>query len=130
MKNNTNNVFEVASQKKFRYPYKGMITTEDLWDLTPEQLDVVYKALNKELLTSMEGSLLTETVANPDLLGKIEIVKYIFEEKRAATEFNRMAAENAAKKRHILDVLAKKRDDALENLSEDELLAMLNELGG
>lgn len=129
MMNNTNNVFEVASQKKFRYPYKGMITTEDLWDLTPEQLDSVYKALNKELITSMEGSLLNETVENPDLLAKIEIVKYIFDQKRAVIEFNKMAAERAAKKQHILEVIAKKRDDALENLSEDELLAMLNELG-
>ena len=130
MKNNENNVFEVASQKNFRYPYKGMITTEDLWDLTPEQLDTVYKALNKELLTSMEGSLLTETVENPDLRAKIEIVKYIFDQKRAVIEFNKMTAERAAKKQHILCVLAKKRDDALENLSEDELLEMLNELGG
>ena len=129
MMNNTNNVFEVASQKKFRYPYKGMITTEDLWDLTPEQLDSVYKALNKELLASMEGSLMTETVENPDIRGKIEIVKHIFEQKRAAAEYNRMTAERAAKKQHILEVIAKKRDDALENLSEDELLAMLNELG-
>ena len=129
MKNNENNVFEVASQKKFRYPFKGMITTEDLWDLTPEQLDSVYKTLNKELLTSMEGSLLTETVENPDIRAKIEIVKHIFDQKRAVIEFNKMAAERNAKKQHILEVIAKKRDDALENLSEDELLAMLNELG-
>ena len=129
MMNNTNNVFEVASQKKFRYPFKGMITTEDLWDLTPEQLDTVYKALNKELLTSMEGSLMSETIENPDIRAKIEIVKYIFDQKRARIEFNKMAAERAAKKQHILDVIAKKRDDALENLSEDELLEMLNELG-
>ena len=129
MMNNTNNVFEVASQKKFRYPFKGMITTEDLWDLTPEQLDTVYKALNKELLTSMEGSLMSESIENPDLRAKIEIVKYIFDQKRALIEFNKMAAERAAKKQHILGVLAKKRDDALENLSEDELLDMLNELG-
>lgn len=130
MKNNTNNVFEVASQKKFRYPYKGMITTEDLWDLTPEQLDIVYKALNKELLNSTEGSLLSETVENPELHAKIEIVKHIFDQKQATIEFNKMAAERSAKKQHILSVIAKKRDDALENLSEDELLEMLNELGG
>ena len=127
---NTKNVFEVASEEKFRYPYKGMITTEDLWDLTPEQLDTVYKALNKELLTSMEGSLMTETVENPDLRAKIEIVKHIFNHKKAVIEFNKMAAERAAKKQHIMGVIAKKRDDALENLSEDELLEMLNELGG
>lgn len=130
MKHNENNAFEVASREKFRYPYKGMITTEDLWDLSLEQLDIVYKTLNKELLASMEGSLMTETVENPDLRGKIEIVKHIFDSKRAVIEFNKMAAERAAKKQHIMGVIAKKRDDALENLSEDELLAMLNELGG
>ena len=73
---------------------------------------------------------MTETVENPDIRAKIEIVKHIFDQKKAVIEFNKMAAERSAKKQHILSVIAKKRDDALENLSEDELLEMLNELGG
>ena len=132
---NTNIIlFEMASQFKFRYPYKGMITTEDLWDLSPSQLDVVYKNLNKELKAIDGDSLIAgrsadEGVKANELKNKIEIVKYIFNGKQQAAELARMAAENAAKKQRILEVLAKKQDDAMQNMSEEDLMKMLNELG-
>lgn len=134
--NNTNptaTLFQMAAQFKFRYPYKGMITTEDLYDLTPTQLDIVYKNLNKELKAIDGDSLIAsraadEGVAANELKNKIEIVKYIFNEKQIAAEFARTAAANAERKRHILDILAKKQDDSLQNMSEEELRNMLNEL--
>ena len=127
-------LFEMASQFKFRYPYKGMITTEDLWDLTPSQLDIVYKNLNKELKAIDGDSLIASQSADDgvkanELKNKIEIVKYIFNGKKQAAELARMAAENAAKKQRILEVLAKKQDDAMQNMSEEDLMKMLNELG-
>lgn len=135
--NNTtiNNMFEMASQFKFRYPWKGMITTEDLWDLNQGQLDAVYQTLSKELKTCQEGdSLLSTKPANlfdkeQDLTCKIEIVKYIFNCKQQAAELHRMAAERAAKKQHILEVLAAKQENALQNMSEEDLQKMLDDLG-
>lgn len=132
--NTTAVLFEMASQMKFRYPYKGMITTEDLWDLSLSQLDVVYQNLNKELKATDGDSLIAtksadEGVKAQELKNKIEIVKYIFNGKQQAAELTRMAADRAAKKQHILDILARKQDDALQNMTEDELMAMLNELG-
>lgn len=130
-----NNMFEMASQFKFRYPWKGTITTEDLWDLNQGQLDVVYQALSKELKTCQEGdSLLSTKPANlfnkeQDLTCKIEIVKYIFNCKQQAAEFHRMEAERAAKKQHILEVLAEKQENALQNMSEEDLKKMLDDLG-
>lgn len=126
-------LFQMAAQQKFRYPYKGMITTEDLYDLTPSQLDIVYKNLNKELKAIDGDSLITskaadDAVAANDLKNKIEIVKCIFNEKQAAADLARMAAENAEKKRHIMDIIAKKQDDSLQNMSEDELRKMLENL--
>jgi hypothetical protein len=134
MNTNTTILFEMASQMKFRYPYKGMITTEDLWDLSPAQLDIVYKNLTKELKTIDGDSLIAsksadEGVKANELKNKIEIVKYIFHGKEQAAELHRMVAESAAKKQRILDVLARKQDNALENMSEDELKKMLDELG-
>lgn len=133
MTNNTI-IFEMASQMKFRYPYKGMITTEDLWDLTPAQLDTVYRNLSKELKAIDEDSLISsrsadEGVKANELKNKIEVVKYIFNHKQQAAEFSRMAAENAQKRQRLLDALAAKQDNALQNMSEDELLAALAELG-
>lgn len=135
MNNTTNNMFEMASQLKFRYPWKGMITTEDLWDLNQGQLDAVYQALSKELKVCQEGdSLLSAKPTNlfdkeRELTAKIEVVKYIFDCKQQAAELHRMEAERAAKKQHILEVLAAKQENALQNMSEEDLKKMLDELG-
>lgn len=127
---NTNiNIFEAASRYKFRYPYKGVITTEDLWDLTPAQLDVVYKALNANVKVAQEDSLMKDmSDADTALMMQIEIVKYIFAVKEQEAESRKKAAENTAKKQRIMEIIAKKQDDALENMSEADLLKMLNEL--
>lgn len=128
---NTNiNIFEYASRNKFRYPYKGMITTEDLWDLSPEQLDVVYKALNKNVEATQVNSLMCNTdEADYDLLMMIDIVKHVFHVKEQEAENRKNETVKAAKKQHILELLEKKREDALLNMSEDELMKMLNNLG-
>ena len=124
-------MFELASKMKFRFPFRGLITTEDLWDLTPAQLDIVYKTLNKDVKQSQEESLLTTNGAEDvELRAKIDIVKHIFAVKQQEADERKAAAENAAKKQRILEVLAKKQDDSLNEMSEDELRKMLNEIGG
>ena len=124
------NIFAMASQMKFRYPYKGMITTEDLWDLNLDQLDSIYKALNKDVKVSQEESLLTRKTSEDTILStKIDIVKYIFNYKLETAKQRELESVNAEKKRRILDILAKKQDDALMDASEDELKQMLAELG-
>ena len=127
-------LYEMASQYKFRYHFKGMITTEDLWDLSKSELDTVYKTLNKELNAVQEEGLLQtksvdEGVKANDLKNKMLIVKYIFTSKQQAEELDRIAAENAMKRKRIMEVLAKKQNDALENMTEEELQAALAELG-
>lgn len=127
---NSTNIFEAASKNKYRYPYKGMITTEDLWDLNPAQLDIVYKALNKGVSEAQVSSLMCKvTEVDAELLNKIEIVKYIFNAKEAEAEARKNDAAKHAKKQRILDILAQKQEDALQNMSEDELKKMLDELG-
>jgi hypothetical protein len=133
MEKTINILFEMATQFKFRYPYKGMITTEDLWDLSMSQLDTVYKTLNKELSATQEDGLIIskstdEGVKANELRNKIEVVKHIFNAKQQAAELNRIAVENAKKEQHILDILAQKQENNLQNMSEEDLLKMLNEL--
>lgn len=127
---NNTNIFEAASKNKYRYPYKGMITTEDLWDLTQAQLDAIYKALNKGVSEAQVSSLMHKvTEVDAELLNKIEIVKYIFNAKEAEAEARKNDAAKHAKKQRILDILAQKQEDALQNMSEDDLKKMLDELG-
>lgn len=124
------NVFEMATRLKFRFPFRGMISVEDLWDLDAEDLDAVYKELNKDVRKSQEDSLLDGSrVDDADLNAKIEIVKYIFQVKQDEEMERKAAADNAIKRRRILEVLAKKQENALENMTEEELQAALAELG-
>ena len=69
------------------------------------------------------------TEVDAELLNKIEIVKYIFNAKEAEAEARKNDAAKHAKKQRILDILAQKQEDALQNMSEDELKKMLDELG-
>lgn len=124
------NIFELASREKFRFPYKGFITTEDLWDLNLDQLDIIYKTLNKDVKVSQEESLLNKkTSENTTLIAKIDIVKYIFNAKMEESSKRETEALNAEKRRRILEVLAQKQDDSLLGMSEEELKKMLADLG-
>ena len=126
----TENIFEMATRNKYRFPYKGMISVEDLWDLSQTQLDSIYKALNKEVKANQEDSLMfSQTQTDLDLQAKIEIVRHIYTTKEQDAARRAAAAENAEKKRRILEILEQKQEDSLKNKSEDELLKMLNEIG-
>lgn len=123
------NKFEVAVRNKYRFPYKGMISVEDLWDLSLTSLDSVYKTLNSEKKQSEEDSLMsTKDEKTTELQNKIDIVKYIYSEKVAEREKKKMETENRAKKQRIMEILANKQNAALENMSEDELKAMLESM--
>lgn len=120
-------LFEMATRNKFRFPYKGMISVEDLWDLGPIQLDTVYKALNREIKKADEVSLVsTDNSEDAELTAKINIVKFIFDVKTNEAAARKIAAENAEKKRRIAEILAQKQEESLMSKSEDELKKMLD----
>lgn len=122
-------LFETATRNKMRFPFRGMISVEDLWDLSLTNLDSVFKTLNAEAKKSEEESLLeTKSKENEELSNKIEIVKYIvnikFEEKKTREN----ARKNAEMKQRLLEIKAKRQDAALENMSDEDLDKMLAEL--
>ena len=120
-------LFEMATRNKFRFPYKGMISVEDLWDLGPIQLDTVYKALNREIKKADEVSLVsTDNSEDAELTAKINIVKFIFDVKTNEAAARKIAVENAEKKRRIAEILAQKQEESLMSKSEDELKKMLD----
>lgn len=123
-------MFEVAVRNKYRFPFKGSIGVEDLWDLSMSDLDKVYKALNAQKKENEEDSLLTTSGnGNSEVQTKIAIVRYVYSEKVAEKERREKAAENYAKRQRIMEIIANKQDAALQNASEDELFKMLAELG-
>lgn len=122
-------MFEIATRTKMRFPFKGMISIEDLWDLSVENLDSVFKVLNSQVKKVKEESLLTtRTKEDQTLSTMIEIVKYIVNVKLVEENARLQAREQKAKKQKILGILATKQDADLENKSIGELTAMLGEL--
>ncbi len=121
--------FELATKEKYRFPFKGMISAEDLWDLDVNQLDSVFKALNKEKKSSEEESLLTTTHTKADvvLTNKIDIVRYIYTAKQLAIQERREAAKKHERNERIKELLAKRQDEALAGLSTEELQKLLEE---
>lgn len=123
------NMFEVAVRTKMRFPFKGVISVEDLWDLSVENLDAIFKTLNSQLKQVKEESLLsTKTKEDKELDVKIEIVKYIVNVKLEERDKQQKAKEQKEKKQKILELISNKQDEALQNKSVEELQAMLNEL--
>lgn len=122
-------MFEKAIRNKFRFYYKGQITTEDLWDLTVEALDGIYRDLIKNIKATEDVSLLARPSKEEELLKeKADIVKYIVEVKLQEQEAAKTAKENRAKKARIMEVLESKREAALANMSEEELQKLLASL--
>lgn len=123
------NMFEKAVKGKYRFPYKGQIAVEDLYDLPLGSLDTVFKTLNAEVKKTDEESLLQTKSAEDDILTtKIEIVKYIFNEKLEEKKNQQEAAERKEKKQKIIQIIATKQDEALQNASVEDLQKMLDEL--
>lgn len=121
-------LFEMASKMKVRFNYRGVITTEDLWDLDVRALDYIYKQLMVAKKESETESLLEEKKTNPILEVQIEIVKHIFDVKVEERKAAELQAENAAKKQKILAILARKQDAELENKSAEELEELIKDL--
>ena len=127
---NGTSLFEIATRGKYRFPYKGQVSVEDLWDISLEGLDSIYKTLNAEMKKFSEESLLeTKPVENHILADKIEIVKYIVSVKIAERNALMVARAKAERRKKIEGVLAEKQEAALYSASEEELQKMLEDLG-
>lgn len=122
-------MFEKATRQKLRFQYKGLISTEDLWDLSLEELNAIYVALCSKTKNKTEDSLITDGKASKedrDNMLRMEIVKSIFEVKKKEVEKRKLKKEQKDRDQQILSILARKENQEMENKSIDELRAMLN----
>ena len=126
----TERMFEIATRNKFRFPYKGMISVEDLWDLPLTALDSIYKTLNKQMKQDKEDSLLETRSKESEVVElQISIVKYIVSTKQIEAAAKIAAKENADKRRRIMEIMANKQDEELMSKTVEELQKMLDTLG-
>ena len=123
------NIFEIATRKKIRFPYKGSASVEDLWDLPVEELDTVYRVLNRQRKNVDEDSLLKPSNKGPSSLDiQIDIIKHIVETKETERVANETSAIRSQEKQKILAIINAKKNEELSNKSIDELTEMVNSL--
>lgn len=129
------NIFEQASREALRFDSpKGQLTVEDLWHLplTSEtgkaNLDTIGVTLQQELRATSE----TVSLVKPAPTGrtkvlqlKFDIVKHIIDVRVAERDAAAAAAERSAKKQKLMEVLARKEDQALETMSADDIRAAI-----
>lgn len=122
-------MFEMAIRNKMRFPFKGLISVEDLWDLSVTNLDLIFKTLNSQLKQVKEESLLNvKTQQDQELDMKIEIIKYIVSVRLEEENLRLKAKEQKEKKQKIMEIMANKQDADLQNKSLEDLQKMLSEL--
>lgn len=123
------NIYKQAMMQRLRFNYKGTITTEDLWSVTLQGLDTMYKELNAELKASQEDSLLSKASQQTEVLElKISIIKDVVKTRQdiASTDLQKRA--NAEERQKLLAVLAEKQNKKLDELSEEEINARLAQI--
>jgi len=122
-------MFEKASRLKVRFnSRKGMLSPEDLWDLSLVNLNLLAKGLNKQLKTQEEEDFLEEVAKDDVIQLQFDLVIHVLKTKQEENKKARTASDNKKRKEQILAILAKKRDDSLEQKSEEELLKELEAL--
>lgn len=123
------NIFEYATRNKLRFPYKGSISVEDLWDLTPASLDSIYKVLNKQVKQEQEESLLTvKQDTDTDLDVQIAIIKHIVTVKLQEKEARVKAVEIKQRRDELAAIISEKEAQALKSLPIEELRKMMQDI--
>ena len=126
---NETNIFEVATRRKYRFPYKGNISVEDIWDLPVTALDSIFKALNVKAKQAQEESLLkSKTKEDEETAIKIQIIRYIVGVKQTEAAAIEKAKKNKEMKQRLLEIKATREDKRLEGLSDADLDKMIAEL--
>lgn len=126
---NETNIFEVATRQKYRFPYKGSISVEDIWDLPVTALDSIFKTLNAKAKQAQEESLLeSKTKEDEETAIKIQIVRHIVGVKQTEALAREKAKENKEMKQRLLEIKVAREDKRLEDLSDAELDKLISEL--
>jgi len=126
------NMFEKAARQKIRIPYeKGWLYVEDLFDLSLESLNNIYKILNAQLKSTKEDSLLDVKDASTSKLElQVDLIKYVAGIKKAERAAKLEAAEKKRELEVLMTALADKKVDAIKNMSEEDIKKRIEQLQG
>ena len=123
------NIFENASRQALRFEtVKGLVMVEHLWDIplssrTGYDLDTIAKAANADLKAQTEESFVV-TKSNPaksiaEL--RLEIIKYVIADRIAAQEKQKASAARKIEREKLIALLGQKQDQALMELTPEQI---------
>lgn len=119
-------IFKYAVKNKMRFSYKGVCTVEDLYDIPLSGLDKMYVELKKQQKNFGEDSLLNKKSSEEKEIGiKIEIIESIVTDRLADIDKAKKAQQTRERNRRIAQIIADKEDAALNDMSLEDLKAML-----
>ncbi len=119
--------FKLASQQKLRFQTnRGSLSTEQLWDLSLQELDALAVSLETEHKESGKKSFLTRTSVK-DKTAKLrfdvvlDVLNTKVEQEQALSEASEIKEHN----KKIINLIAEKQDESLKGKSIKQLEAML-----
>lgn len=122
-------MFKQASKLKLRFQTnRGVLSVEQLWDLTQTDLANAIKAVKKVLKTGDDDELsFLESTKVVDVENQLrfDILKDVYLTKKKESEESRDAAANKAHNQKILALIAEKQEEGLKGKSIPELEALL-----
>lgn len=123
-------MYKKASRLKLRFQTsKGNITVEDLWDLPLQSLDKIAVKLDEELSKTPKKSFIQEVNPENTIIElKFNIVKDIIDTKLQEKAEQENAQARQAERQKLLEILYKKENESLENLSIEEIKQRLSQL--
>jgi len=122
-------MFEKAARMKLRFPFRGQCSVEDLWDLSVEDLDGVFKELNAELKEAKGESLLEIKTKTDEILElKVAIIRRIVTIKLEEQKASENAGLRAEKKQKLLGIIAEKQDEQYKGMPLEDLTKLVEGL--
>lgn len=127
-------MYKIASRKKLRIQTnKGMLSVEQLWDLSKEDIGELAKSIRKRIndqkgvTGDSELDFLKPSAQTEETIDELafRILKDIYTTKQAEEDKAHRRAAARENNRKILELIAKKQDQELENKSIEELEKML-----
>lgn len=119
--------FKLASQQKLRFQTnKGLLSTEQLWDLSLDDLDALAVSLEIEHKQSGKKSFLVKTSLK-DRTAKLrfDVALDVLNTKVEEMQAEQEAAEIKEHNKKIIQLISEKQDESLKGKSIKQLEAML-----
>lgn len=113
---------------------KGTLLPQDLYKMPLTgnngfNLDQISRELLKVVRSTQEDSLVVTSKVNPTDQLRLEVLKFIIEDKQADEQAATLLAVKKAQRESLLALKAKKQQDQLGELSLEDIDAKLAELG-